>query len=84
MNLSRIFFAELSFAGTSDESIKVAVEQYASVDAWNEDLVMTDTSFNRLIDMLKTAGELETTATVNYSKIVNNNFGQFVLNEYFA
>ena len=73
-----------SFAGTSDESIKVAVEHYASVDAWNDDLVMTNTNFDRLVTMLKTAGELEMTATVDYSKVVNNNFGNFVANEYFA
>ena len=73
-----------SFVGTSDESIKVAVQHYASVDAWNDDLVMTNTNFDRLITMLKTAGELAQTATVNCAKVVNNNFGQFVLNEYFG
>ena len=73
-----------SFAGTSDEAIKTAVEQYIAIDAWNDDLSMAETSFNRLIEMLKTAGELQTTATVDYTKIVNNNYTQFVVNEYFA
>ena len=73
-----------SFSGTTEESIKVAVEHYIAADAWNDDLTMTETNFNRLITMLKTAKELNNTATVDYSKLINNNFGTFVMNEYFA
>lgn len=73
-----------SFSGSSKESIKVGMQNYIAADAWNANPMMTEDSFNRLLDMLTRAGELSQTAVAHYNKIINNNFGQFVMNQYFA
>lgn len=73
-----------SFSGSSKESIKVGIQNYIAADAWNANPVMTEESFNRLIDMLTRAGELKADAVVDYSKLINTNYGNFVMNEYFA
>ena len=73
-----------SFSGSSFESIKVGIQNYILADAWNPTPVMSETSFDRLIAMLKGAGELSQTAMPNYSKIINTNFATLVMNEYFA
>lgn len=72
-----------SFAGSSEESIKVGIKNYIVNDAWNANPIMTKDSFDRLISMLKGAGELAQTATPDYKKIINNNYAQFVMGEYF-
>ena len=73
-----------SFSGSSKESIKVGIQNYIKADAWNSSPVMTQSSFNRLVDMLTHAGELSKTAVADYDKIINNNFGEFVMKQYFA
>lgn len=73
-----------SFSGSSKESIKVGIQNYIKADAWNSSPVMTQASFNRLVDMLTHAGELSKTAVADYDKIINNNFGEFVMKQYFA
>ena len=52
-------------------------------DAWNETPIMSETSFDRLITMLKNAGELSVSATPDYTKVINTNFATLVMNEYF-
>lgn len=59
-----------SFNTSSDESIRASIESYKSIDAWCSSPVMTEASYNRLLDMLDNAGEL--TTRVEYSKVVNN------------
>lgn len=73
-----------SFAGSSKESLKVGIQNYIDNDSWNDTPVMTETSFNSLIAMLKGAGELKTDAVTDYNKIINTNFATLVMNEYFA
>ena len=73
-----------SFSGSSKESIKVGMQNYILADAWNANPMMTETSFNNLLDMLKRAGELSQTAVADFDKIINNNFGEFVMKQYFA
>ena len=72
-----------SFAGSSKESLKVGMQNYIANDAWNANPIMTETSFNRLISMLKGAGELANDAVADYTKIINTNFATLVMNEYF-
>jgi len=59
-----------SFNTSSDASIKASIESYKSIDAWCSSPVMTEASYNRLLDMLENAGEL--TTRVAYNKVVNN------------
>ena len=73
-----------SFTGSSKESLKVGMQNYILADAWNSTPVMSEESFNRLVKMLKGAGELAQTATPDYKKVINTNFANLVYNEYFA
>ena len=73
-----------SFSGSSKQSLKVGLQNYIDNDAWNSSPVMNKTSFDRLIAMLKGAGELKNDATPSYTKIINTNFANLVMNEYFA
>lgn len=73
-----------SFSGSSADSIKVGMQNYIAADAWNANPIMTQTNFDRLVDMLKRAGELPQTAAPDFEKVINNNFGTFVMNQYFA
>lgn len=68
-----------SFNGTSRDSIETAVTNYIKIDAWNETPVMKESSFNRLIEMLQFAGELE--GTVAFNKVVNNTYAQNILSK---
>ncbi len=73
-----------SFAGSSNESLKVGMQNYIASDAWNATPMMSEENFNRLISMLKGAGELAQTANPDYNKIIDNNFASLIINEYFA
>jgi NitT/TauT family transport system substrate-binding protein len=73
-----------SFSGSGKESIKVGIQNYIDADVWNSNPIMTETSFNRLVDMLVRAGELSADANAKYADIINNNFATLVMNQYFA
>jgi NitT/TauT family transport system substrate-binding protein len=56
------------FDGTSLSSIKTSVESYKAIDAWVTDMAMQKTSFDRLQDIIESAGELE--KRVEFSDLV--------------
>ena len=62
------------FVGTSETSLAASVERYRAIDAWRTDLMMTESSFNRLQDIIDNAGEL--TKRVAMSELVNNTYAQ--------
>ena len=62
------------FVGTSETSLAASVERYRAIDAWRTDLMMTESSFNRLQDIIDNAGEL--TKRVAMSELVNNMYAQ--------
>ncbi|MGN1207991.1 MAG: ABC transporter substrate-binding protein, partial [Christensenellales bacterium] len=59
-----------SFSTSTDESIKASIENYKRIDAWCASPVMTEQSYNRLLDMLINANELD--SKVEMSKVVDN------------
>ncbi|MBR4745732.1 MAG: ABC transporter substrate-binding protein [Clostridia bacterium] len=59
-----------SFNTSSKASIKAAVISYTRINAWNQTPVMTEQSFNNLIEILTESGTL--TTTVEFNKIVDN------------
>ncbi|MBQ8444363.1 MAG: ABC transporter substrate-binding protein [Clostridia bacterium] len=63
-----------SFSGMSVEELAIAVEEYLAINAWSRDMVLSQASFNRLIDVLN--GASETTYSPDYSKLVNNTYAQ--------
>ena len=60
------------FPSTSAASLAVSVESYRRIDAWAEDLVMTEESFERLQDIIEHAGELPERG--DYATLVDNSF----------
>ena len=66
------------FEGISEASIAASVERYKAIDAWRDNLSMTEESFNRLQDIIENAGELTRRAQLN--ELVNNEYANKVYN----
>lgn len=47
------------FDGTSVSSLEVSLNSYKAIDAWMTDMAMKESSFERLQDIIESAGELE-------------------------
>ncbi|PWM74484.1 MAG: hypothetical protein DBX59_03605 [Bacillota bacterium] len=62
------------FPSTSIDSLKASVASYKAIDAWTDDLTMSEESYNRLQDIMQNAGELD--ARVPFDKIVNNSYAE--------
>ena len=64
------------FPSTDVEILASAIQSYKDIDAWNENPVLKEESFDRLQEVMLQAGELKEKAP--YDKIVNNEFSQKV------
>ena len=60
------------FADTDVEFLAEIVQTYRELEAWNPDLVLGEDGYNRLIDIIKLAGEIEEGAP--YSEIQTPDF----------
>ena len=67
------------FPSTSVESLEKSVQSYKDIDAWNENPVLKQESFDKLQLIMTEAGEL--TQKAPYEKIVNNSFAEEVINK---
>lgn len=61
-----------SFEGSSTESIAAAVSKYIEIDAWSSTPVMTQSAFNRLLDVITNAGI--DVSGVQMSQVVDNSY----------
>jgi len=61
-----------SFTSSSNEEIISVIDNYKSIDAWPSKLGFTNDNFNKLIDIVKEAGELDKETVVPYDKLVTN------------
>lgn len=68
-----------SFLGTSNESLKKAMQAYIDIDAWVDTPVMKSTAYNNLITIMMDAGELD--ASVDFNKVVDNSYAEKAYNE---
>ena len=64
------------FPSTTIESIETSLKSYKNINAWKTDLIATETSFNRLQDIMISAGELD--ARVNFNDLVDNTIAERV------
>ena len=62
------------FPSFSLNAIKTSITSYQKIDAWTDDLTMTESSFNRLQDVMQNAGELS--SRVSFDKIVDNSLAE--------
>ena len=60
------------FPDTDVEQLANSIQKYKDIDAWNENPILKEDSFDRLQEVMTMAGELEKQAP--YEKIINNNF----------
>ena len=67
------------FPDTSVESLEQSVQSYKDIDAWNENPILKEESFDKLQLIMTEAGELDPKAP--YDKIVNNSYAEKVINE---
>ncbi len=61
-----------SFSDTSIDVLTQVVERYKEIGVWNETPAMTESSFNRLQEVMEQSGELS--SRVDFNKIVTNEF----------
>lgn len=69
-----------SFLGTTNASLKKALQAYIDIDAWVDSPAMKSTAYNNLITIMMDAGELDT--AVEFSKVVNNTYAEKVYGEF--
>ncbi len=62
------------FPSTSYASITTSIKSYQKIDAWVTDMAMTEKSFDRLQDIIESAGELPRRA--EFSLFVDNHYVQ--------
>ena len=67
------------FPDTTVESLEQSVQSYKDIDAWNENPILKEESFDKLQLIMTEAGELDKKAP--YDKIVNNSYAEKVINE---
>ena len=61
------------------EELEIAVSQYLSIDAWCSNPVMTETSFNNLLNVLNNASKDK--YTPKYENIVNTTIANKIVNK---
>ena len=63
-----------SFSGMTEAELAIAVEMYLSINAWDNDMVLEKSSFDRLIDVLNTASQNQ--YSPDFAALVDNSFAQ--------
>ena len=67
------------FPDTKVDILESAIQSYKDIDAWNENPILKEESFNRLQDVMIEAGELK--EKVPYKEIINNTFAEKTINK---
>ena len=65
------------FPDTSIESLVIVANSYKKTDSWKREPVMYEEDYNRLLDVVETAGELS--ARPDFSKLVDNRVAESVM-----
>lgn len=66
-----------SFSTSSRTSLAASVNSYIDIDAWNPTLIMKESSFTRLQDVIEGAGNLD--SRVSFADAVDNSFAERVI-----
>ncbi|NLB61756.1 MAG: ABC transporter substrate-binding protein [Clostridiales bacterium] len=65
------------FPDTSIETLEAVAKSYREADAWMKTPVMTEDSFNRLLDVIEGSGELK--ARFEFTKLIDNSFANKIV-----
>ena len=68
-----------SFPDANEEILTAVAKRYKDIDAWANSPIFTEESFERLQDVMETAGELDQRAP--YEKLVTNNYAEKAIEE---
>lgn len=60
------------FTSSDDEELTSVMQNYLAIEAWPNSLRFNQDNFNKLIEIVKMAGELEEDVVVPYDKLVTN------------
>lgn len=71
---------EPSFTSITFQTLKNVIDNYRNIDAWADSLVMSESAFNRLQDIMENANSLQ--ERVNFSDIVDNSIAEQVMAEF--
>ena len=71
-----------SFADTDIAVIEKVVERYKEIGAFSYTPVMTEESFDRIVDIVKNAGEVHPDAQVSFDALIDNRFAQVAENQH--
>ena len=72
-----------SFVGSNQNHIKSAILNYMDINAFAYSPVMTESSYQRLIEIIKFAGELDQNANVKFEDVIDNTLAKKTV-EYFG
>ena len=67
-----IEYLKPSFQTSKNDEIESVINNYKKIEAWPNKLGFTKDNFNKLIDIVKEAGELDKDIKIPYDKIVTN------------
>ena len=73
-----------SFDGFDQQSIITSINSYIASDAWNSTPVMSENAYNRMLDIMDNAGELNNKNNVPFSKVVDNSIANELMQELVA
>ena len=65
------------FPDTDIPSLEIVAKSYRETDSWMTTPIMTEDSFNRLLEIMDSAGEL--TGPVDFSSVVDNSFAKSIV-----
>ena len=65
-----------SFPDTDIAVIEKVVQNYKDIGAYSESPVMNQDAFDRIIDIIKNAGEIEPDTQVEFDKVINNTYAE--------
>lgn len=63
-----------SFAGMTEAELQIAIEQYLSIDAWSHDMIFSEESFNKLLDIINSTQG--TSYAPDYSALIDNSIAE--------
>ena len=67
------------FPDNSKNDLAIAIKNYRKIEAWSKDPILSESSLDKLMDIVELAGELN--SRVPYEKIVTTKFADKVKNE---
>lgn len=69
-----IKYLKKDFPTSSDQELTSVINNYLKIEAWPKSINFTNKSFDKLIEIIKLAGELDKNEYVPYEKLVTNQF----------